>query len=113
MKKYYDQHTHSSFSPDSKEDLRNYFQKAKELGIEYVSTCEHFDYMTNVDGYTWIADYDELIKYHKILEKEFPEVKPLLGVELGYKRISYEEMIKLAKKYPFDIIQLSLHENDK
>ena len=64
----------------SKEDLRNYFQKAKDLGIEYVSTCEHFDYMTNVDGYTWIADYDELIKYHKILEKEFERKKKIKTV---------------------------------
>ncbi len=113
MNKYYDQHTHSSFSPDCKEDLRNYCVKAKDEEIEYVCTCEHFDYLTTVDGTTWIADYDKLIEYHKALKKEFPNINLLLGVELGYKKTAYEELIKLSNKYPYDIIQLSLHENDK
>ena len=84
--KYYDQHIHSSFSKDSEEDLENYFIKAKENGIEYVITCEHFDPHTSVDGTSWDADYDALIAYQKKLKKKYPMITPLLGIELGYRK---------------------------
>ena len=75
MKLLHDQHTHSSFSRDSKEDLRNYYLQASKLGISYVCTTEHFDLHTSVDGTTWDADYDTLIKYQKELKKEIGDYK--------------------------------------
>ncbi len=110
---YYDQHMHSSFSADSKEDLENYVKIAKEKHIPYICTCEHFDYLTVVDGTTWIADYPKLMKLHEDLRIKYPSVGFLLGIELGYKRICFDEMVELSHKYPFDIIQLSIHDNNK
>lgn len=108
---YYDQHMHSSFSEDSQEDLENYCKLAIEKGIDYICTCEHFDYMTVCDGYTWLADYDKLIDYHKKLKDNYPNLNFLLGIEVGYKKSAYEDTLKLFNKYPFDIIQLSIHDN--
>ena len=110
---YYDQHMHSSFSADSQEDLENYCKIALKDGVDYICTCEHFDYLTVVDGTTWIADYPKLISYHKELKEKYPDLNFLLGVELGYKRICFNEMVELSNKYPFDIIQLSIHDNNK
>ena len=84
--KYYDQHIHSSFSKDSEEDLENYFIKAKENGIEYVITCEHFDPHTSVDGTSWDADYDALIAYQKKLKKKLSGGHKTVRTKAGGKK---------------------------
>lgn len=109
----YDQHIHSSYSQDSHEDIEKYFKIASENGIKYVVTCEHFDPHTTVDDTTWIADYDALIEEHKILKEKYPNVTPLLGLEFGYRHEYLHEGIELVNKYPFDLIQFSLHDNGK
>lgn len=111
--KLHDQHMHSSFSQDSTEDLREYYIKASKEGVKYVCTCEHYDFYTVFDGSTWSVDYEALIAYQKKLHEEFPTVTPLLGLELGYKKRCLKEMNEIASKYDFDIIQLSIHDNDK
>lgn len=109
----HDQHLHSSFSNDSQEDLRNYYLLATKLGIKYVMTTEHYDFATSLDGTDWAADYDELIKYQEKLKKEFPNITPLLGIELGYKKDYLKQMIDISNKYDFDLIQLSIHDGPK
>ena len=109
----HDQHIHSSFSKDSQEDLRNYYLQASKLGIKYVMTAEHYDFETSVDGTDWTADYDELIKYQMELKKEFPQITPLLGLELGYKNDHFKDMVEISNKYDFDLIQLSIHDGPK
>lgn len=108
---YYDQHIHSSYSRDSKEDLESYYQIALEKGIKYVVTCEHFDPFTTVDGTTWEADYDDLLLKQKQLKIKYPFITPLLGIELGYRKDHLEFMKEKVSKYDFDIIQLSVHDN--
>ena len=107
----HDQHMHSSYSRDSKEELRNYFIEADKQGIKYVLTCEHFDFCTTVDGTTWDVDYDKLIEEQKKLKVEFPNIMPLLGLELGYRKDYFDEMVDIASKYDFDLIQLSIHDS--
>ena len=106
---YFDQHIHSSFSNDSHEDLKKYFIEASKLNIPYVMTCEHLDYAT-FDGTNWIPDFDNLIKYQKELKKDYPNITPLLGIELGYKKDYLDDTKELIKKYDFDLIQLSIHD---
>ena len=91
----HDQHMHSSYSRDSEEDLRNYFIEAEKLKIKYVLTCEHYDFATTVDGTTWDVDYDKLLDEHQKLKKEFPDITPLLGLELGYRKDYFNEMIEI------------------
>ena len=112
LNKYYDQHIHSSYSEDSEENLENYYIKAVENGCEYVVTCEHFDYLTIVTGKTWRADFDSLLKEQEKLKEKYPTITPLLGVEVGYKLSSIKAIDELLSKYPFDIVQFSIHDND-
>lgn len=109
---YYDQHIHSSYSEDSEEDLENYFIKASERGAKYVVTCEHFDYLTIVTGATWQADFDDLIKKQEVLKEKYPDITPLLGIEVGYKLSAINAINDILSKYPFDIVQFSIHDND-
>ena len=113
IKVLHDQHLHSSFSNDSEEDLRNYYIEAKKIGAQYVITTEHYDFATTVDGTTWSVDYDNLIKYQKELQKEFPTITPLLGLELGYRKEYLKEMNEISNKYDFDLIQLSIHDGQR
>ena len=109
----YDQHLHSSFSNDSHEDLRNYFEVANNLGIKYVITTEHCDFASSVDNTDWMPDFDKLIAYQKVLAKEYPNITPLLGLELGYRKDYLKEMNEISHKYDFDLIQLSIHDGPK
>ena len=36
---------------------------------------------------------------------------PLLGLELGYRKDYFDEMVDIASKYDFDLIQLSIHDS--
>lgn len=112
MFKYYDQHIHSSYSRDSQEDIENYYKVALEKGVNYVITCEHFDYNTIVDGSTWDADYDDLIKRQEEFKVKYPTITSLLGCEIGYKLRAIEPINELLSKYNFDLVQLSFHDND-
>ena len=85
--------------------------EAQKQGIKYVLTCEHYDFATTVDGTTWDVDYDALILEHQSLQKEFPEITPLLGLELGYRKDYFNEMVDIASKYDYDLIQLSIHDS--
>lgn len=111
--KYYDQHIHSSFSNDSKEDLENYYKKAILNGIKYVITCEHYDPNTVDDGTTWSCDYEKLISLQTKLKEKYPQITPLLGCELGYRSEYLDEMIEYKNKYDFDLIQYSCHDDGK
>jgi len=42
-----DMHVHSNFSYDSKEDIANYIDKAKEMGIDGICLTEHDRYELN------------------------------------------------------------------
>jgi len=44
-----DMHVHSNFSYDSKEDIANYIDKAKEMGIDGICLTEHDRYELNPD----------------------------------------------------------------
>ena len=113
MTKLHDQHIHSSFSKDSHEDLRNYYVAASNEKIKYVMTAEHYDFATTVDGTDWTADFDSLLAYNKKLASEFPNITPLLGLELGYRKDYFKEMVEISNKYDFDLIQLSIHDGPK
>lgn len=109
--KIYDQHIHSYYSEDSTEPLEKYYERALKENIEYVVTCEHFDPHTIISGYTWLADYDALIKEQEYLKTKYPSITPLLGIELGFREEYLDEAISLVNKYEFDIILLSIHDN--
>lgn len=108
----HDQHIHSSYSEDSNEDLKNYYDAAKHLGCKYFVTTEHIDFMPSMDTHHWLCDFDKLQKeLNDIYENNGPI--PLLGVEMGY-RIDYLDEIKeILNKYDFDIINLSIHDSGK
>lgn len=109
---YPDTHMHTSFSVDSKEDARNYFDAALIENIDYLITTDHFDFdVANIPGNNWCYDLDEAFSYMQNLEKEYRCIKYLRGIEIGYKKEHLDEIRSIIKNNHFDQIILSIHED--
>jgi histidinol-phosphatase (PHP family) len=106
---YYDQHLHTHFSPDSKEQFKNYL---KQSDLPVVST-EHLDFYGPAQNREdWILDYEQYSKRIDALNEEY-ENRLLKGIEVGF---TYNDRTRLSKyldKKFFDIILLSVHHNGK
>lgn len=107
-----DIHTHSSFSSDSEEPLRNIVQAAFDMGLKTVCITDHqdFDYpdagefMLDVPAYR-----EELLR----VRSEFSgKIEVLFGVELGLLPYLPDTLREFAKSADFDLIIGSAHQID-
>lgn len=106
----HDQHLHSYYSADSNQEIRPYLLKAREVGVSYFVLTDHYDY-DFVDNGDLIFDCDKQFKELENLQKEFPDIKILKGVEIGYKKSELKRINELVNKYDFDLINYSVHES--
>lgn len=106
----HDQHMHSCYSQDSKEKLENYFIKAYEAKCAFLVTTEHVDFHLVDYKTSWIADFNLLKKELKELQKKYPTITPLLGIEVGYKKNYIDLVTNIINSQDFDIVNLSIHE---
>lgn len=111
IKRLHDQHLHSSYSFDSKENIKNYYKLANELGCGYFVTTEHIEFDSVYNHQDWTVDFDSLKKDLEKYSKKYPNVVPLLGVELGYRKDKLFEMNNLINSQQFDVINMSIHDN--
>lgn len=99
----FDCHVHTDFSTDSKMDIEDAIKVSRELGIGLIIT-DHMDYKHYIPN-EFIFDPDE---YFNEYEK-YRNDKLLLGVEIGFRDDSLEEIKKLKDNYPFDFIIGAIH----
>ena len=109
----HDQHMHSHYSEDSKEDLKAYLDVASMVGVKYFMTCEHVDFDPPSFAKSWIADFKALRSECKSLIPLYPNIKFLYGIELGYRPDHYQDMVDMLKNNKFDLVQLSAHDDGK
>lgn len=107
----HDQHCHSSYSLDSNEPLESYFQICENYKIPYLITTEHIEYASLYNFKNWTVDYPNLKKDLAMLEKKYPSVHALLGVEIGYKKEYTKQIQQIIKSQDFDVVNLSIHDN--
>ena len=107
----HDQHCHSVYSKDSKEDLENYFLIACKYQVKYLVTTEHIEFNSVCDHQDWTVDFPHLIKELQNNHQKYPSITPLLGVEIGYRKDHLLEMKKLIQSEPFDVVNMSIHDN--
>lgn len=108
--KLHDQHVHSIYSHDSNESLVNYLEKAKNLNCSYFVTTEHFDLGLVEYDENWIADYEKLKNELNQLQTNYPSIKMLLGIEVGYKEDRVGEITEKINSQDFDVVNLSIHD---
>lgn len=99
----FDCHIHTDFSTDSKMKIEDAIRVSNDLGIGLIIT-DHMDYKHHIPG-EFIFDPDQ---YFNEYEK-YRNDKLLLGVEIGFREDSLEEIKNLKNDYPFDFIIGSIH----
>ena len=112
MKKIHDQHVHSYYSFDSKQPIEEYLNKAIELGLEYFVLTDHCDLNYLDKGQDIFFDIKKQHQELDELQKKYPNIKILKGIEIGYKPSELDRINQIIKDNKFDIINLSLHESD-
>ena len=104
-----DLHTHSSFSTDSDEPLREMASAAVNTGLDILCLTEHhdFDHPNTGDFLLDVPAYrEELMR----VRKEFSDkLEVLFGVELGLLDYDTPRLKKFAECADFDFIIGSLH----
>lgn len=107
-----DVHTHSSFSSDSDEPLRNLALSALGKGLKTLCVTEHqdFDYPTDGEFMLDVPAYrEELLR----VRGEFSDkLEILFGVELGLLSYMPDTLREFAKSADFDFIIGSAHQID-
>lgn len=110
--KLFDCHLHSSLSFDSDEPMENYVKQAVADGDEYFITTEHADLESHIyNGEDILADIE--LQQHIVadLNSRYP-IRVLLGIEVGWRRSIHQRDMDIVKKYPFDMVILSIHETE-
>ena len=110
--KIHDQHVHSYYSFDTDQKIEDYLEKAASLGLKHFVLTDHYD-LNYLDEHKDLSF--DIEKQHKELEglqKKYPNIKILHGIELGYKPIELDRIEKTIHSHHFDVINLSLHESD-
>lgn len=107
----YDIHIHTRFSFDSEELPEKYIESAQKNDINVIGFSEHYDYDAILDGAKNVSlvDIPSYLKNAEELEKRFPAVKILRGIEVGYSDVAVPRYREIAEKYPFDYIINSVH----
>ena len=108
---YTDHHVHTSYSPDSDADIKEYLIKAKSLGLKHIMFTDHMDFGNNDEFFQNPIDYDEYFKTMKYLEEEY-QIGIQVGVEIGYDKNYKNEIDEFLKKYPFDFVIGSVHSGE-
>lgn len=108
---YTDQHVHTSYSPDSDADIKEYLIQAKKLGLEYVIFTDHIDMDAIEIEFQKHIDYKEYFKTMKQFEEEY-EIEIKVGVEIGYEKNCKDQIDELLDEHPFDFVIASIHYGD-
>lgn len=99
----FDCHIHTNFSSDATMDIKDAIRVSEKLGLGLIIT-DHMDYKHHVPG-EFIFDPDEYFSEYQAYRNE----RLLLGVEIGFRDDSLEEIEELKNNYPFDFIIGAIH----
>lgn len=108
----HDQHVHSAYSFDSEQPIEEYLSLAIEAGVSYFVLTDHYDANYLDKGEDLSFDIERQHKELESLQKKYPSIKMLKGIEVGYKPNRIKEILNKIHRYDFDLINLSLHESD-
>lgn len=112
MNKIHDQHVHSYYSFDSKQPIKEYLDKATKLGLDYFVLTDHCDLNYLDKGKDIFFDIKKQHQELDELQKQYPNIKILKGIEIGYKPSEMDRINNIIEDNHFDLINFSLHESD-
>lgn len=101
-----DCHVHSNFSPDSQSSPQDIVSSARRKGLRGFIITDHLD-VGHWDGY--IIDFDKYFSVWERLRKENPDLKIIIGLEIGYERKYYKETRSIVSDLPLEYAVNSVH----
>lgn len=108
-----DHHTHTaSFSFDGRQTVAELLQAVRDRGLDGVCLTEHYEKdVSYIAGQEAIFDLDDYYHFCRSIKGSSGPADPvfLYGIELGYLPHLDEYYARLAMRYPFDAIIMSLH----
>ncbi len=109
-----DYHTHSVFSSDSNEPLRNQIESAIDKGLDCICLTDHLDYdwCEDPEGFDFMLDTDNYIDCIELLKAEYAgKIEIRTGVELGIQPQVKDDLDAFVNKYTdkLDFIIASTH----
>lgn len=109
-----DQHMHSSFSFDSKTELRDMVESAVKKGLIHINVTEHNDFNYPVSEKfpkgSWDLNVDSYLYDLLCLREEFQDKLFVgFGIEIGMQTNCKQENIILSNCQPYDFIIASNH----
>lgn len=106
---YYDQHMHTYFSPDSKEQFENYLN----LSNKPLITTEHLDYFSPAQKQAdFIPDYQSYCETITQLNQIFDD-RIRKGIEVGYTAADVDRTKAYLADKEYDLMLLSIHHNGR
>lgn len=107
-----DFHTHTNFSFDSKQDLKELILYSEKIGLKYLAITDHFE-----NGSLYVPQGKELDvkKYFETISSNVDfakkhNVELIVGIEVGYFREKNQENTDIINTYNFDYVINSVHE---
>ena len=111
-----DLHTHTTFSPDGKDDIQVMIQTAQEKGVRFYGISEHIDYDMILAGKTYakptFTDEESYFRTARQKQAELAgELRLLVGAEFGYAdgETTAKAYREFQEKYRPDFIINSVH----
>ncbi|WZL73981.1 histidinol-phosphatase HisJ family protein [Clostridiaceae bacterium 35-E11] len=99
---------HTNFSADCDTPMEDIIKQCVTLGVDTVMLTDHvdFDYPDDID---YEVDFTAYRKEIQSLKEKYPQMKILMGVEIGYMGHLQEKLNELIDTYPFDFVIGSIH----
>ena len=110
--RFYDQHSHTTFSPDARMSVEEAVVKLKDSDILVgLAITDHLDLDPPIHPTRFILDVEAQQKEIARVGKELKgfSVKLFRGVEVGLQPHSIEHSIQYLENFSFDVVIASLH----
>ena len=107
----HDQHCHTSYSLDSKASIKEYAKIANKYNTKYFVCTDHIEFDSLYNNQNWTVDYESLKQDLKEIGQIYPNITPLLGIEIGYRKDHLDDMVKTINGEDFDVVNMSIHDN--
>lgn len=106
-----DGHNHTRhFSADAGQSIDELIGQARAQGFSRIGITEHYEVDYPDDGLDWTFDLNEYNDTFKTWRnKAGSDFELLMGVEFGYQTHVADEIDRIAKLIPFDVVLLSVH----
>lgn len=106
----HDQHIHTKYSVDSKQEIEPLVQKAISNNAKYFVSCDHTDFDLANYHQDWLVDFKKYDEEIEELKVKYPMITFLKGVELGYRKDHLDDMNKILER-KFDLVNMSIHDD--